>query len=116
MGGKIFSAYQILGTEQTGQVIHIYLWALVQEYFVEQDSLRDGTATSEPVVLFIKMQDERYQIIDYKDAGEGYQYLTKNFPQNIIPLINLPEAEYNQRYVLLMGETKKQAETYFGVR
>ena len=115
-GGKVFSAYQIIGTEQAGQVIHIYLWTLVQEYYVEQGSLKDGTATSEPVVLFVEMQDGRYRIVDYKDAGEGYQYLTKNFPPNIISLINEPAAEYNLRVDHLSDETKKQAETYFGVQ
>ena len=115
-GGKVFSAYQIMGTGQAGQVIKLYVWALVEEYYVAQNALVEGTASSEPVVLFIKMQAGKYQIFDFKDAGEGYQYLTVNFPPKILPLINLPADAYNQRVTLLSNETQKAAEAYFGVK
>ena len=115
-GGKVFSAYQIMGTESAGQVIKLYLWAFVQEYYVEQGILKDGTGSSMPVVLFIQMQAGKYQIFDYKDAGEGYQYLTVNFPPKILPLIQLPAEAYNRRVTLLSNETRSAAEAYFGVK
>jgi len=114
-GGKVFCAYQVMGIEQESQVIKIYLWAFLQEYLVEQQSLVEGTGTSEPIVIFVKMQNGKYEIFDYKDAGEGYQYLTQNFPPGILPLINLPADEYNQRSASLSNETRNEAETYFGV-
>ena len=115
-GGKVFAAYQVMGTEQAGQVIKLYLWALVQEYYVEQNTLKDGTASSVPVVLFIKMQAGKTQIFDFKDAGEGYQYLTVNFPPAILPLINLPADAYNLRVTRLSNETRNAAGLYFGVK
>jgi hypothetical protein len=114
-GGKIFCAYQVMGTDQENQTIKIYLWVLVQEYYVSKQSLQEGTATSEPVVLFVTIQNGKYQIFDYKDAGESYQYLTVNFPPNILPLIRLPADEYNQRVASLLSETRKEAEAYFGI-
>ncbi len=115
-GGKVFCAYQVMGAEQGNQTIQIYLWVLVQEYYVGQQSLEEGTGTSEPVVIFVKMQDGKYQIFDYKDAGVGYQYLEENFPPDVLPLINLPADEYNQRSASLLNETRKEAETYFGIQ
>lgn len=114
-GSKVFCAYQIMGSEQENQIIKIYLWAVVQEYYVKQQSLEEGAGTSEPVVIFVKMQDGKYQIFDYKDAGVGYQYLEENFPPSILPLINLPADEYNQRSTSLSNETRKEAKAYFGV-
>jgi hypothetical protein len=115
-GGKVFSAYQIMGTEQSDQVIKLYLWALVQEYYLDQNMLKDGTGSSVPVVLFIKMQAGSYQIFDFKDAGEGYQYLTVNFPPEILPQINLPAEAYNQRVERLSIENSRAAKTYFGLK
>jgi len=114
-GGKVFCAYQIMGTEQDSQMTKIYLWVLLQEYYITQHSLEEGTGISEPVAIFVKMQNGKYQIFDYKDAGDGYQYLTQNFPPSILPLINLPTDEYNQRSASLSNETRNEAETYFGV-
>ena len=115
-GGKVFSAYQIMGTEQAGQVIKLYVWALVQEYYEADNTLVEGTGTSEPAVLFIKMQAGKYQIFDFKDAGEGYQYLTVNFPPRILPLINLPADAYNLRVTRLSNETESAARGYFGIK
>ena len=115
-GGKVFSAYQVMGTEQADQVTKLYLWALVQEYYLDHGTLKYGTGTSEPVVIFIKMQAGKYQIFDFKDAGEGYQYLTVNFPPGILPLIQLPAEQYNQRVALLQNETRREAEAFLGMK
>jgi len=72
-GGKVFCAYQIIGTEQENQTIKIYLWVLVQEYYVAKQSMLEGAATSEPVAVFVIMRNGTYQISGYRDAGEGYQ-------------------------------------------
>lgn len=114
-GGKVFSAYQVMGTEPAGEFTKIYLWVLVQEYYVDQQTLQMGTGTSEPVVLFVQMQDGEYQIVDYKDAGEGYQHLTENFPPNILPLIQLPADAYNQRSDQLSDKVEKEAKAYFSL-
>jgi len=115
-GGTVFSAYQIMGTHKDIQSIKLYLWALVQEYYLNNAALTEGTATSEPVVLFIKMQAGSYQIFDFKDAGEGYQYLTVNFPPNIQALINLPANAYNQRVTQLSNENSSATKAYFGLK
>ncbi len=114
-GGKVFSAYQVMGMEPAGEFTKIYLWVLVQEYYVDQQALQMGTGTSEPAVLFVQMQDGAYRIVDYKDAGEGYQYLTENFPPNILPLIQLPADAYNQRSDQLSTEVEEEAKAYFSL-
>jgi len=113
-GGKVFTAYQVMGTEQSGLVTKLYLWAFLQEFWVDQGFLHPGTASSLPVVLFLKMQAGHYQIFDFKDAGEGYQYLTVNFPPRMQAVINLPAEAYNQRATQLSDETRRAAEAYFG--
>jgi hypothetical protein len=115
-GGKVFCAYQVMGTGQAGPVIQLYLWAFVQEYYVEQTVLKEGSASSLPVVLVLKMQAGKYQIIDFKDAGEGYQYLRVNFPAWILPRIQLPAAAYNLRVARLSDETHRAAGRYFGIK
>jgi hypothetical protein len=115
-GGKVFSAYQIIGVDQSGPVTRLYLWVFLQEFWVGQGFLHDGTASSLPVVLFIKKQAGRYQIFDFKDAGEGYQFLTVNFPPRIQALINLPPQAYNQRAADLSNETRSAAKAYFGIK
>ncbi len=115
-GGKVFAAYQVMGTERTGQTIKLYLWAVVQEYCASQGRLAAGTGTSEPVVIIVGEQDGKYRLIDFKDAGEGYQFLKDNFPPAILPLINLPADEYNQRAASLSRETKEAAEAYYGIQ
>ena len=115
-GGKVFSAYQVMGVDRSGQVIKLYLWALVQEYYLDQTTLTEGTGSSEPVVLFIKMQSGKYVLFDFKDAGEGYQYLTVNFPPSIRRLINLPADAYNLRVSLLTNENLLAARAYYGIK
>src|SRR5512140_3859266 len=89
-GGKVFAAYQIMGAEQDGQALKIYLWAYIQEYCLAQDELAAGTASSIPVVLLAEQRGRTYQIMDFQDAGEGYQLLKQNFPPNIQRSIYLP--------------------------
>ena len=115
-GGKVFSAYQVMGTEQSGQVIRLYLWALVQEYYLDGQTLKDGTGSSIPVVLFIKPQAGATQIVDYKDAGEGYGNLTINFPAWVLPMIRLPADQYNLRVSLLSEENRQAAEAFYGIK
>ena len=115
-GGKVFSAYQVMGTEQSGQVTRLYLWALVQEYYLDGQTLKDGTGSSLPVVLFIRQQAGVYQIFDYKDAGEGYGNLTVNFPAWILPMIQLPADQYNLRVSLLADENRLAAEAFYGIK
>ncbi len=114
-GGKVFSAYQIMGTQQDQESLKIYVWAYIQEYCLAQDSLAAGTAFSLPVVLFAEQRGGAYQIVDYRDAGGGYQLLNKNFPPNIQRSIFLQTDQYNQRAASLANETKQEAEAYYGI-
>ncbi len=115
-GGKVFSAYQVMGAEQDQQTTKLYLWAFVQEYCRGQDSLTAGTGSSLPVVIFIEQHGGTYQIVAYRDAGEGYQDLKKNFPLSVRPSINLPPDQYNQRASSLATQTRQEAEAYYGVQ
>ena len=88
----------------------------MQEYYVENGNIKEGTGSSLPVMLFVKLETGQAQIFDYKDAGEGYQYLTVNFPPKIQRLINLPADAYNQRVSQLANENWGAARSYFGLK
>ncbi len=114
-GGRVFAAYQIMGAEQDGQMLKIYLWAYIQEYCLAQEALVAGTASSIPVVLFAEQRGGTYQIVDFRDAGEGYQLLKQNFPPNIQRSIFLNSDQYNQRASSLASETRQEAQAYYRV-
>lgn len=79
-GGKMYSAFMILGTESD----KIYLWMLKYEYLEENNELTNGVSL--PVVLTITTKDNQIVIEKHNIPKDGSEYgtsLTKLFPQNI---------------------------------
>lgn len=79
-GGKMYSAFKILGTDTD----KIYLWMLKYEYLRQSSELTNGVSL--PVVLTIKTKDHQIIIENHSFPKDGSEYgpsLTKLFPQNI---------------------------------
>jgi hypothetical protein len=80
-GGKIISAFEILGTSKENN--EIYVWALVTEYYKEDNDLVLGTSSSGPIVLSVKNANNTLIITDFTKPRDGSYYskdIEKLFP------------------------------------
>jgi len=100
-GGKVFTAYEILGAKAE----EIYVWAYAQEFYKENNALEKGTGLSCPVVLTVDSQDEKeVNIIDHKVPRDGSFYsqdIKTLFPKKVQDAIfnihqgqTIPELSY----------------------
>lgn len=117
-GGKVFCGYQPFGLGNNGQKNQLYLWIVCQEYYWSGDGLKKGSGMSLPVVLFVEWQRGRYKIVDYKDAGNGFELLKQNFPpeiQNFLTIDLEKSQEMSQNWVkTALQEVEQEAQAYFG--
>lgn len=119
--GKVFCAYEPLNAEQ-GAESKIYLWALCQEYYLEQGSLTPGSGVSLPVALQIQEKNGRYEVIDHLVPRDGTYYgpdVQATFPQStwsqIMPQNDDEINQYNYRANELEKDTEMQARAYYGI-
>jgi hypothetical protein len=85
-GGKMVSAFRILGTDAD----KIYLWMLKYEYLEQNSELTNGVSL--PVVLTIATKDNHIVIIHHGFPKDGSAYsssLEKLFPKNVRDQINM---------------------------
>ena len=79
-GGKMYSAFKILGTDNN----KIYVWMLKHEYLKQTNELTGGVSI--PLVLYVKTKGNNIEIKKHKYPKEGEEYgrsLTKLFPENV---------------------------------
>lgn len=79
-GGKMYSAFKILGTDSD----KIYLWMLKYEYLEQSNELTNGVSL--PIVLTIEVKDNQIAIENHSFPKDGNEYgpsLKKLFPQNV---------------------------------
>lgn len=71
-GGKIFSAHEILSTnEEKGE---IYLWALIEEYYKEGAEVEQGSVMSVPIVLKVDRSEGTFKVISHTLPRDGSFY------------------------------------------
>lgn len=121
-GGQVFCAYDILATEQTRDVTIFYLWVLCQEFYQEQQQLKQGTGISLPVALTLENQGGNWQILEHKIPRDGLSYgeeIEAIFPQpiwsQISPSNNQEIKDYNNRIDILENATEEKATVYFAL-
>jgi len=120
-GGKVFCAYESLNAE-LGADDKIYLWALCQEYYLEQESLIPGSGVSLPVALQIQEKNSHYKVIDHLAPRDGTYYgpdVRATFPQStwsqIMPQGDDEINQYNYRANELEKDTEMQARSYYDI-
>jgi hypothetical protein len=70
--GKIFSAHEILVTnEEKGE---IYLWALIEEYYKEGTEVEQGSGMSVPMVLKVDHSGDSLKVISHTLPRDGSYY------------------------------------------
>lgn len=85
-GGKMVSAFRILGTDAD----KIYLWMLKYEYLEQSHELTNGVSL--PVVLYITTKDDQIVITHHGFPKDGSAYsgsLKKLFPKNVRDQISM---------------------------
>lgn len=71
-GGEIFSAYEILASnEEKGE---IYLWALIEEYYKEGAEVEQGSGMSVPMVLKVDRSEGALKVISHTLPRDGSFY------------------------------------------
>jgi hypothetical protein len=117
-GGKVFCAYDVLGTDAWADKADVYVWALCGEYYLENDVPTLGTAGSLPVALHMQKSGEQVNLVSYEIPLSGVDYGPSI--QNIFPLDaiqNMCEGNiecYNERAERLEVDIEQQAREYYG--
>ena len=105
-GGKIFSSHHLLGTGTD----EIYLWAIIQEYYLDGQNLVLGTGLSAPHVLQIK--SDEFKITGHLVARDGSYYgedIRGIFPQSLHNIIfSFPSSGQTQIMSDTIEEKAKQ--------
>ena len=91
-GGKIFVSFQVLGTRKN----EIYVWALIKEYYKENNSTKAGSGQAGPLVLKFN-NSVNDVIIGHTSPSDGTAYkddVKKMFPKCLHDIIlAFPTAE-----------------------
>lgn len=119
--GTVFCAYELLNVARAPEG-DIYLWALCQEYYLDQGSLTPGGGISLPVALQKQENNERPEIVGHLIPGDGSHYgpdVRVIFPRSTWKQI-MPQGEeginqYNTRASRLQEETRQQAREYYSM-
>lgn len=119
-GGKVFCAYEFLDADLQMDA-SVYVWALCQEYYWNQDALTSGSGISLPVALQTKSVGDKVEIIGHHIPRDGEYYgsdIREVFPRSTWPQI-MPEDiddinQYNLRANQLVEETRIQAWEFYG--
>jgi hypothetical protein len=118
-GGKVFCAYDVLGTNVRSEKADVYVWALCAEYYLEGKNLTMGTASSLPVALHLLALGGAYRVASSKIPMDGMEYGTsiqRIFPAKAIQKMCRENADcYNERAKRLEDSTRQQAAEYYKV-
>jgi hypothetical protein len=119
-GGQVFCAYDRLATEQNDQHTTDYLWLLCQEFYQEEQQLKEGTGISLPVALTYENQEGNWRILGHQNPRDGSHHgedIKVIFPRNIWGLISPSSNEeisaHNNRVDRLQNATFESAKAYF---
>jgi hypothetical protein len=72
--GKIFVAYKLLGDSLEGSTKTLYVWAYIQEYYVEDGKLQEGSGMSVPIAIQARLIGKYYLPVSYEIPQDGGQY------------------------------------------
>lgn len=105
-GGKMYSAYKVLGTDSD----KVYVWMLKYEYIKQHKELTNGVSI--PIVLYIESNGNTIEIKKHKIAGNGveddYKDRKRLFPQNIRDeMINIDNEQISKLEEIIRNRIKE---------
>jgi hypothetical protein len=112
IGGVVFEAHELYGTEKKDDKTYAYIWSVQQEYKYTDGKLENGAGLSIPLVLIMSMdKDSKYTVLEYKVPKDGEQYASsikelfpKEYHEKILTRTNSAELE---------EIVKQKAQNYF---
>ena len=84
---KVFTDIAKLGIRETKTEIHVYVWALVESYYVQDGKLIINSGSSMPYKFIFK----NYEIVDYEtpvDGEDNKKSMEKIFPADLRKNLN----------------------------
>ena len=119
-GGKVFCAYNVLGTESRDNVANVYVWALCGEYTLDNGVLTLSTASRLPVALHMQKSNGQYTVTSYDVPRDGIDYgpsIQRIFPPDAIEKICVTNTDcYNERAERLQNEIEQKAGEYYALK
>lgn len=116
-GGQVFCSYETLDMKQEDAQVDAYVWALCQEYYMDDHSLELGTGSSLPVALHLQKTGNEYQLLSYEVPKDGMGYwpsIQAIFPTIAIERMCEGDAScYNQRAEKLVLENEQKAREFY---
>jgi hypothetical protein len=120
LGGKMFCAYSLFGSEIKNKKMYIYLWALWQEYRSENRKLVEGTGMGCPITLIATPSQQGYTITEHQLPENGTAYapsIKKIFPLKYYNEIFSKTQLFNTVIAKeLMDNVEQQARKYYGLQ
>lgn len=107
-GGSVICVHDTLGSEREGDAVELYLWALCEEFYCDQQGLEQGSGVSLPVAVEATRQDSGAWSLAHKtprDGSDHGQDVSAIFPRRILSKIAPGSAEeiteFNRRVASL---------------
>lgn len=92
---KVFTDIAKLGIRETKTEIHVYVWALVESYYVQDGKLIINSGSSMPYKFIFK----NYEIVDYEtpvDGEDNKKSMEKIFPADLHNKLNSSLVDTNK--------------------
>jgi hypothetical protein len=120
LGGKMFCAYSLFGSEVKNNKTYMYFWALWEEYRSENRKLVAGTGMDGPITLIATRSQRGYTITEHQlpENGTGYApSIKKMFPLEYYNEIFSKTQLFNTVIAKeLMNNVEQQARKYYGLQ
>ncbi len=112
IGGTVFEAHELYGTEEKQGGIVAYVWSYQQEYLSEKGVLQKGAASSTPMVLILNRDtNEKYTVKEHKTPQDGGNYTSsvkQLFPEKYQEMIMIRSNVNTLEQIV-----RQKAENYF---
>ena len=119
--GRVFCAYEPLDAQPAARG-KLFIWALCQEYYVEDGALALGSGVSLPVALLVEEHNGGLEIVGHLVPGDGTRFgpdVRATFPRStwfqIMPSSRQDRAEYNHRASRLADDGEMSARLHYGI-
>ena len=112
-GGKPYCAYEVLDAEHKDENFNVYSLVVCQEYYSDQQELKQGTGSALPVALVIQKEGINFHIVSHRIPRDGALYaedMPLIFSQKFRAKIQSETIdEQNERVKSLQNEIEKEA-------
>jgi hypothetical protein len=113
IGGKVFEAHELYGTEEVDGQTLAYIWSRQQEFDYKDGSLIEGSGSSMPMVIILEKKGQTYDVVNFmtpKDGAAYFSSIKELFPEKYVDKI-LSRTNAND----LEQIVKQKAENHFSV-